>query len=149
MCSTSILQIHADSIQKVSTKVTSGYFLKETEDFFHNVASMCPAGTLWKNPGVSFIVWLTMCPACNLSHSLRILSQCDWCTLRKCSQFTQQSKWNQSGEQILNQLSICPLGKMQVNCLKSLKKPSICLPGKTPSAPSVCPQVLFFGPHNS
>ena len=26
---------------------------------------------------------------------------------------------------------------MWVNCLKSLKKPSICLPGKTPSAPSV------------
>ena len=36
----------------------------------------------------------------------------------------------------MNELSICPLGKMQVNCLKSLKKPSICLPGKTPSAPS-------------
>ena len=76
MCSTSIQQIHADYIQKVSTKVTSGYFLKEPKDFFHNVASMCPAGTLWKNSGVSFIMWLTMCPACNLSHSLRILSQC-------------------------------------------------------------------------
>ena len=29
-----------------------------------------------------------------------------------------------------------PLGKLRVNCLKTLKKLSICLPGKTPSAPS-------------
>ena len=36
----------------------------------------------------------------------------------------------------LNELSICPLGKVWVNCLKSLKKPSIYPLGKTPSAPS-------------
>jgi len=43
----------------------------------------------------------------------------------------------------LKKLSICPLGKVWVNCLKSLKKPSIYPLGKTPSAPSVRdPQVL-------
>jgi len=40
------------------------------------------------------------------------------------------------GGLFLNELSICPLGKVWVNCLKSLKKPSIYLQGKTPSAPS-------------
>jgi len=37
----------------------------------------------------------------------------------------------------LNELSIRPLGKVWVNCLKSLKNPSIYPLGKTPSAPSV------------
>jgi len=37
----------------------------------------------------------------------------------------------------LKKLSICPLGKVWVNYLKSLKKPSIYPLGKTPSAPSV------------
>jgi len=37
----------------------------------------------------------------------------------------------------LKKLSICPLGKAWVNCLKSLKKPSIYPLGITPSAPSV------------
>jgi len=36
----------------------------------------------------------------------------------------------------LNELSICPPGKVWVYCLKSLKKPSIYPLGKTPSAPS-------------
>ena len=36
----------------------------------------------------------------------------------------------------MNSFTICPLGKLWVNCLKSLKKLSIYLPGKTPSAPS-------------
>ena len=37
----------------------------------------------------------------------------------------------------MNSFTICPLGKLWVNCLKPLKKLSIYLPGKTPSAPSV------------
>ena len=37
----------------------------------------------------------------------------------------------------MNAFTICLLGKLWVNCLKSLKKLSIYLPGKTPSAPSV------------
>ena len=36
----------------------------------------------------------------------------------------------------MKELSICPLGKVWVYCLKSLKKPSIYPLGKTPSAPS-------------
>ena len=36
----------------------------------------------------------------------------------------------------MKKLSICPLGKVWVYCLKSLKKPSIYPLGKTPSAPS-------------
>ena len=47
----------------------------------------------------------------------------------------------------MKKLSICPLGKVWVNCLKSLKKPSIYPLGKTLSAPSVynneeCPTSL-------
>ena len=51
----------------------------------------------------------------------------------------------------MKKLSICPLGKVWVNCLKSLKKPSIYPLGKTPSAPSVkmiaefCPQKHGYG----
>ena len=41
----------------------------------------------------------------------------------------------------MKKLSICPLGKVWVYCLKSLKKPSIYPLGKTPSAPSVTPSV--------
>ena len=43
----------------------------------------------------------------------------------------------------MKKLSICPLGKVWVYCLKSLKKPSIYPPGKTPSAPSeISPLIL-------
>ena len=37
----------------------------------------------------------------------------------------------------MRELSTCPLGNMRVDCLKTLKKLSMCLPGNTPSAPSV------------
>ena len=37
----------------------------------------------------------------------------------------------------MNKLTTYPLGKVGVNWLQTLKKLSICLPGKTPSAPSV------------
>ena len=37
----------------------------------------------------------------------------------------------------MKELSTYPLGNMRVNCLKTLKKLSMCLPDNTPSAPSV------------
>jgi len=53
----------------------------------------------------------------------------------KNSQLTYQSKWDQSGEQVLKELTTYPLGKVGANWSQTLNKLSICLPGKTPSAP--------------
>ena len=53
------------------------------------------------------------------------------------SQLTHWSHQDQSDGYIENLPTIYPLGKVWVNCLKTLNKLSMCLPGKTPSAPSV------------
>ena len=42
----------------------------------------------------------------------------------------------------MNKLTTYPLGKVGANWLQTLNKLSICLPGKTPSAPSEIPSVL-------
>ena len=52
--------------------------------------------------------------------------------LSMCSLIPSRSKWWVNWECAHNS----PLGKLRVNCLKTLNKLSICLPGKTPSAPS-------------
>jgi len=52
------------------------------------------------------------------------------------SKLTHRSHQDQSGEYIENLLTIYPLGKVWVNCSKTLNKLSMYLSGKTPSAPS-------------
>jgi hypothetical protein len=58
-------------------------------------------------------------------------------SFRTHSKLTLRAHCGQSGEYILKELTICPLGIGWVNCLKTLNKLTMCLPGKTPSAPSV------------
>ena len=48
------------------------------------------------------------------------------------SQLTYWSHQDQSGEYIENLPTFYPLGKLRVNCLKTLNKLSMCLPGNTP-----------------
>jgi hypothetical protein len=57
-------------------------------------------------------------------------------SFRTHSKLTLRAHCGQSGEYILKELTICPLGIGWVNCLKTLNKLTMCLPGKTPSAPS-------------
>ena len=89
---------------------------------------------LWKNPQVSYKI-------CLIGTLMGFL----W----SHSQLTQRSHWDQSGGLFLNELSIHPLGKVWVNCLRSLKKPSIYPLGKTPSAPSDIWLVTRFPKHDT
>jgi hypothetical protein len=57
-------------------------------------------------------------------------------SFRTNPKFTHGAHHDQNGGYVLKELSICPLGIKWVNCLKTLNKLTMCLPGKTPSAPS-------------
>jgi hypothetical protein len=64
-------------------------------------------------------------------------------SFRTNPKFTHGAHHDQNGGYVLKELSICPLGIKWVNCLKTLNKLTMCLPGKTPSAPSVIAAILF------
>jgi len=79
-------------------------------------SAKCPVGTLWNNPGVSFKMWLTMCPP--------LWSQCDWWV--HCDCFYNVPSQVDTGH-ILNVTTgcfhnipsnvfiMCPVGSLQCN----------------------------------
>jgi len=68
--------------------VTGRYMLSS----FTMCSARCPGDTLWKNPEVSIGMQLTMYPAWDLSHSLRLLSQCaQWVLYNVISMYSQCS----------------------------------------------------------
>jgi hypothetical protein len=77
----------------------------------------------------------------NFQRTYKVLSKSgsqvySWVLLQKTHNIP-TDQCDQSGEYLLKKLSVYLLGKVWVNCLKTLKKLSICLPGKTPLTPSV------------
>jgi hypothetical protein len=100
--------------------------------------------TLWAHFERTLNKWLRFVTGpfrTNCERTLEVLSK--GCLMgiltssfRPHPKLTHRAHCDQSGEQVLKELSICPLGIRWVNCLKTLNKLTMCLPGKTPSVPS-------------
>ena len=68
-------QIHADHFYKENTKATSGHFLNENSEFFHNYDHNLSSGYFLKETPGFFHNFVYNVTIMGLSHSLRVLSK--------------------------------------------------------------------------